>query len=124
MRVLLVDDYDLVRDTLGAMLERLDHVVMTASNASEALCIYQEELPQVVVTDYGLPGISGLELAKDVKELNPATPVVLITGWSVELSEQQLKSRGVDFLLHKPFRWQDVEGVLSQCARLLAEGTS
>lgn len=117
MRVLLVDDYELVRDTLGAMLERLDHVVLTAGNASEALRIYQEERPQVVMTDYGLPGVNGLELAKNLKELSPTVPVVLITGWSVELSEQQLESQGVDFLLHKPFRWQDVERVLLQCSQ-------
>lgn len=124
MRVLLVDDYVLVRDMLGAMLEQLDHTVLTAGSASEALRIYQEEFPQVIFTDYGLPGISGLELAKDLKERNPAILVVLITGWNVDFSEHQLKSQGVDLLLRKPFRWQEVETVLSQCARWLVEGTS
>lgn len=124
MLVLLVEDYELVRDTLGAMLEQMAHAVLTAGSASEALVIYKEELPQVIFTDYGLPGISGLELAKELKELNPSVQVILTTGWNVELSQEQLKNQGVDFVLYKPFRWQDVVNVLAQCAQQGVEGPS
>ena len=123
MRVLLVDDYELVRRLLGAMLERLNHVVLTAASASEALRICREQSPEVIFTDYGLPGINGIELAKRLKELNPAAPVILITGWTLDLPQAQLSSHGVDFLLHKPFRCQDVETLLLECTKRATGGS-
>ncbi len=117
MRILLVDDYELVRDTLSAMLEQMDHTVTTASSASEALQICRSERPQVVFTDYALTGINGVQLARQLKEIDAALPVVLFTGSFLDLASQQLKNQGVDFVLHKPFGFQEVEEVLSLCGQ-------
>jgi DNA-binding response OmpR family regulator len=57
----------------------------------------------MVFTDLSMPGMSGFQLAKKIKNINNIVPVILITGWKIEMSESELKDNGVDLVLGKPF---------------------
>jgi two-component SAPR family response regulator len=66
-----------------------------------------------------MPGISGLELAENIKSINPRIQVILISGWALNLSESDLENR-VDFVLNKPFSFEKITYTLSEAGKILA----
>jgi PAS domain S-box-containing protein len=99
MRILAVEDEPEVLDVIRAMLAATGHTVTTAASAREALELFEREPIDVVVTDLGMPGMTGLALAEEIKRRRPV-PVVLLTGWADELDDTN--PRHVDVLLAKP----------------------
>ena len=99
MRILAVEDEPEVLDVIRAMLVATGHTVVTAASGREALELFEREPVDVVVTDLGMPGMTGLALAEEIKGRRPV-PVVLLTGWADELDEAH--RRHVDVLLAKP----------------------
>ena len=83
LRVLLIDDEELVRTATAEMIRELGHSVVEASGAAEAFAQLDRGLGvDVVVTDYKMPGIDGGELARRIAQTHPDTPVLLITGYA------------------------------------------
>jgi len=80
-----------------------DQTVMTASNGNEALEILKETNTECVITDYMMPGISGLELTQKIKELELDTSVILLTAKVDNDSKLSALRLGVDDYMHKPF---------------------
>jgi CheY-like chemotaxis protein len=99
-RILLADDQKEVRETVKLLLGLDEHKVTEAANGREALELFQRDTYDLLITDYAMPGMLGDELARRVKQLCPAQPVLMITG-SIEASS--LEKGCVDSLLNKPF---------------------
>jgi len=82
-KVLLVDDEEIVREATAAMLTDAGYTVMQAGSAAEALKIARgESEPDIVVADYKMPGMSGIELAEALRATRPSIPILLITGFA------------------------------------------
>ena len=64
-RILVVDDKELMRDSVGAILSRKGHTVVTASDGKSALARVADKRPECIVTDLQMPGMNGLELLED-----------------------------------------------------------
>ena len=58
----------------------------------------------LILTDLAMPGISGIDVARKIRVHNPNLPIILITGWEVNLSEEELTLAGISKVLYKPFR--------------------
>ena len=75
----------------------------------------------LVLTDLGMSEMSGWQLAKKIKGMDPDVPVGLITGWTVATTKEKMKERGVDFILSKPFDYtkvvREVNAVLKSKSR-------
>ena len=67
-----------------------------------------EDRFDLVLTDLGMPEMSGWQLAKKIKQMDPDVPVGLITGWTVPTTKEKMKEQGVDFILCKPFDYTKV----------------
>jgi CheY-like chemotaxis protein len=81
--VLVVDDDLLVLENVAAMLDDLGHAVIEARSGEEAVrLLNRTPKVDVVVTDYAMPGMNGLQLADAVAAISPGTPVVLATGYA------------------------------------------
>jgi len=106
--ILVVDDDDIIRDTLCELLSQ-DHACQTAATAEEALTKLKSQLFDVVLTDVSMPGLSGLELLNRVVQLYPGTPVIIVSGMSDEEQAQSLIRQGAFDYLLKPFRLEVVE---------------
>jgi len=121
--ILLVDDDPQVSEVLGLMLQQLGHHVTGFTSAKEALDAFEKGEYRLVITDLGMPDTSGREVAKAVKKVKPETPVLLITGWGVQLDPVELKREGVDGIIAKPF---SKEVISTKLAELLSNigGTS
>ena len=100
LRVLAVEDEPEVLDVVRAMLSSSGHTVLTAASGREALEILARESVDLVVSDLGMPGMTGLALAAEIKRRRPL-PVVLLTGWADELEPDG--ARDVEVVVAKPF---------------------
>lgn len=107
-RVLVVDDDDAVREVLEELLRTDGHEVTAARDGGEALRLCESVAFDLVLTDLGMPGISGWEVAELIKRGSPDLPVVMITGWGAQVDPERLKQSGVDRVLAKPFQWPAV----------------
>jgi PAS domain S-box-containing protein len=100
LRILAVEDEPEVLDVLRAMLSTAGHTVFTAASGREALELFEHEPVDLVLTDLGMPGMTGLALATEIKRRR-AVPVLLLTGWADELDAATAPS--VDLVVAKPF---------------------
>jgi signal transduction histidine kinase len=90
--ILLVDDDALIASSTAALLEDLGHRVAEAHSGQEALILIQDGLvPDIVVTDYAMPGMTGMDLAVALREQHPGLPVLLATGYAELQGEQPLE---------------------------------
>ncbi len=97
--ILLVDDEEGIRRVLSLSLADLGYPVRTAASAEEALALFHEFSPPVVLTDIKMPGMDGLELLRAIKAESPDTEVVLITGHGdLDLAIQGIKRDATDFV--------------------------
>ncbi len=114
-RILVVEDKEEVCEVLRDILVNDGHEVETVPNGSEGVKLFKKKDFNLVFTDLGMPRKSGWQVAKEVKKINKNTPVALITGWEVQLERSKLRKSGVDLVVNKPFK-------VDQVLRLVQEG--
>lgn len=101
--ILVIDNEPSVRDLLARLLELHGHHVVTAESGSEGIATFKTSPFDLVLTDLGMPEMSGWDVAREIKTLNPRARVGLITGWPIDLTTAELRARGVDQIVAKPF---------------------
>lgn len=102
-RVLLVEDDDDNRELIAEVLEASGWEVVSAATGQEGLKALSEQAVDVVLTDVGMPGMGGLEMARAAKAIAPSVPVVVVTGWTDDVDVAQAHGRReVDAVLVKP----------------------
>ncbi len=114
LRILVIDDEETVRDVIGKALSREDHEVTLAKSGEEGLRLFREKGFDIVLTDLGMPGISGWDICRMVKNINPNVIVGMITGWGMELDRERMKECGIDFLIAKPFEIEKIGETISE----------
>ncbi len=98
-KLLLVDDEEGIRNVLRISLSDLGYTVYTAADGKEALKIFSEQQPEIVLTDIKMPGIDGVEVLRRIKHENPDTEVIMITGHGdMDLAIRSLKHEASDFI--------------------------
>jgi len=123
-RILVVDDKELMRDSVAAILSRKGHTVVTAADGSAALARIADKRPECIVTDLQMPGMNGLELLEQIRKIDAELPVVFMTAFgSVETAVEAMKKGAFDYVT-KPFSGDELaisaERALEH-ARLLRE---
>ena len=108
-KVLVVDDDPAVRKSFDRVLSGKGYAVITAETGEDALRKLNEEKYDIVYSDIRMPGMSGLEVAENVKARRPWTPVVIITGYGTDAAEARAKAAGVASFLHKPLSPEMIE---------------
>jgi signal transduction histidine kinase/ActR/RegA family two-component response regulator len=117
-RILVIDDEDSVRKILYQMLKAKGYEVVVASNGQEGIERFKEEPFDLVFTDLGMPKMSGWEVGRALKGINPKVPIALITGWGVELNKDKMKESGIDLVVSKPFNFDQVVRLVSEAMEL------
>jgi len=118
LTILVIDDEPEVRQVLIDLLERRGHTIVAEPDGPSGLARLGERTFDLVITDLGMPGLSGWDVAGVVKRRG-RTPVALITGWSDQLDLEEARTRHVDFIIPKPFR---LEQILKTLAQAVARG--
>ena len=117
-RILVIDDEDSVRDILSRMLKIKGHQVVVASNGEEGIEQFRSQPFDLVFTDLGMPKISGWEVGKTIKGINPKIPIAMITGWGIELDREKMSESGIDLIVSKPFNFDQVIHLVSEAMEL------
>lgn len=119
LRILLVDDDELIRDSFPDLMNILGHtVVRTASSGSEALGHLEDGLEvDAVVLDQNMPGLSGLETLERLRLSHPALPVILCTGHLDEDARERMRAIPHVRTLLKPYSIKDIRPLLADLAR-------
>jgi CheY-like chemotaxis protein len=113
-RILVIDDEEVVRSVLSRTLAKVNHQVTLAVNGEKGVQLFKEEKFDMVLTDLGMPGMSGWEVCRMIKKINPETPVGMITGWGAEMSQSKMDEYGLDFLISKPFDLNQILNVVAE----------
>ncbi|HYH84479.1 MAG TPA: ATP-binding protein, partial [Pyrinomonadaceae bacterium] len=117
LRILVVDDEDYVRELLADILEREGCEVALASEAREALQLFEPGEFDAVFTDVGLPGMSGWELARAVRERDEEVALAVITGWGDTVSPEEQTEAQADWIVPKPFSVERIIGLVQEVAQ-------
>jgi len=106
--ILIVEDEQTQRSLLGGLLRKEGYTVGEASDGESALSLFQKDIFEIVLLDYRLPDTDGLSLLRRIKEINPATEVVMITAFgSIENAVGALKAGASEYLT-KPIDLDDL----------------
>ena len=112
--ILVVEDEEGVRTILKDILEDGGYKVEVAPNGKKGIKLFQEKKFNLVLTDLGMPGMSGWQVAEEIKKMNGKTKVALVTGWEVDLNNNELKKCGVDLVINKPFQMNQILGSVKE----------
>jgi len=108
-RILVVDDDPIIGKSFQRVLTTRGYAVITAANGQEALDKIAAEQYDAVFTDIKMPGMDGIEVARNIKKTQPWLPVVIISGYATNANEQRAHDVGVDTVLHKPLSPEMIE---------------
>jgi CheY-like chemotaxis protein len=112
IQILVVDNDDAVLNLVGATLRGAQYVVDMVTNGPEAIMRFLDRQYDLVVTDFEMPQMNGLELARAIRVSNRDVPIVLLTGLMPEdLPLPQITEAGVSRVLHKPIGIAELRGI-------------
>ena len=116
IKLLIVDDHRIVLDGLKSLFDQDDQfeIIGLASSAEEALRFLQNRMPDILLTDYRLPGLTGLELAMVVKQKFPSIKRVILSMHDEALLVKQILKEGIDGYLLKSIQQSELKMALHQ----------
>ncbi len=121
LRILVVDDEPSVRTLLADLLRTVGHEAVEVASGAEALeRLNTDDAFDLVMTDLGMPELTGWDVARAVNERPSPPPVVLVTGWGIQLDDAMLQNSGVASVIAKPFTIEEVLAAVELIARRAA----
>jgi two-component system NtrC family response regulator len=113
-RVLIIDDEPTLRESLEIALRGSGYEVLSARTGEEGMVLFTQKNPDLILLDHWLPGISGDQVLRKIKEAEPEVPVIVMTAQgSVDLAVQSMKMGAFDFLV-KPFELDQLEALIEK----------
>lgn len=114
IKLLLVDDEKGLCDLLKDLFKMRGFNVFIATNGQDALSLVKKEKPKIVFLDIQMPGMSGLEVLKEIKKIDKTIRVIMVTILDDEKTRLQAKSSGADEFVTKPFVTDYLEEVVTK----------
>ena len=115
--VLVVDDEEPVREVLRDIAVAYGQRATSCGSGAEALRLVRPGAFQLVMTDLGMPGMTGWELARRLRALDPDVAIVFVTGWGEDVDARAATEAGADLVLAKPFNFDDVARAIRLAAQ-------
>ncbi len=115
--ILIVDDDPLVRRSLSEFLTIEGFTVSSAGSAREAIVLLKDYTADIVITDIKMPEVDGIQFMKQLKNLNPETPVILMTGYgSIDSAVEAMKEGAYDYIT-KPIIDNEIKLIIERCGK-------
>jgi CheY-like chemotaxis protein len=114
LKTLLIDDDEFVRDSLRLMFESRHCFLCTVHTAEEAIEALRRQDYDIIITDYKLPGMDGLQLCRYIQKSHPHAMKILITAYGSRAVEEEANSVGIHELIEKPITSEAIEASLSR----------
>jgi signal transduction histidine kinase len=119
LRILLADDQELICELMVEYLQSEGHTAHAVLNGTDAFASFPTFNPDVVITDKSMPGMTGEQLARAIKEISPHTPVILLSGYGADEHPSDEKEILFDLVLTKPVTLDNLRKCLNTAAELL-----
>ena len=116
-KILIADDAEFSRSRISRALNQAGYRVIEAQNGSEALSAYQNEKPDLVIMDIGMPVMDGLSALRQIMAIDPNAKIVMLSRIGQEKSVIEALEAGAETFLVKPF---DSKNVLAAVDRVMA----
>ena len=113
MRIMLVEDHELTRSTIGRLLTALGHYCVEVESANAALALVSSESFEAILLDFELADVDGVQFVEELERLEVSTPIILCSGHSTEYLEKRVTSYPVHAILQKPFGLDDLRQAFS-----------
>lgn len=113
-KVLWVEDEALIRLQGQKILEKLNHRVSTAATGEEALDHLQNCKFDILVTDVGMPNMSGWQLVEKIKGKYPDMKVAVVTGWGADVFKEEKVKYAIDYFLGKPIHMEQLKRIVGE----------
>ena len=119
MRVLIVDDSKIVCDGLQQMLINIADVeiVGQVNNGKDAIATISESKPDVVILDIRLPGLSGIDVLKDIRNKKLPIRVIMLTNYTYPQYRKKCKELGADYFFDKVAEIEEIPNVIAELAK-------
>ena len=114
MNILIIEDEPLIRETMAEILSLEGHKSTLAADGDEGIELFMEGAYDIVFTDLTMPGLSGWEVTRAIKQHHGELPVVIITGWEASIDQSEIDESGVAGVLPKPFKIDELLGIVRQ----------
>ena len=114
LRILVVEDDDDMRESLGRILRRAGYQVQLARDGSEAITVLQAQPFHLVLTDLVMPRMGGLELLREIRRRERAVPVVLLTAFGKPAAFAEAMDLGAVGFITKPFHAKSLLAVIRE----------
>ena len=109
LRVLAIDDQDFILETIKDVLKEMGHGFTGFTSPDEAIKNFRPNQYDVIITDLEMPGMNGQEFAENIKAIEPTIPIILLSGWFIDLKDDKAMTKVIDFTLPKPFTVEDIQ---------------
>jgi CheY-like chemotaxis protein len=113
MKILLIDDDEWIRDSLNIFFEAEGCRIVSVETAEEGLEAVRTQSFDIIITDYRLPGMDGIEFLKQIGASQKSAKKILITAYKSELVVEEARKAGVQHLIAKPFTSETIEASLT-----------
>jgi two-component system, cell cycle sensor histidine kinase and response regulator CckA len=112
----VVDDEEQIRFILDELLTSLGYGTVTKKNGHEAVAFYREKSGDIdaVIVDLAMPGMSGNECIRALKQINPCARIIISSGYNLVSDTQQIISKGIAGFIQKPFDIGELSRTISE----------
>jgi DNA-binding NtrC family response regulator len=114
LSVLIIDDEEVQRESIGSYLKRREYDIHTSENGEKGIDYVLKNVVDIVLTDFRMPGLSGLDVLKKIKEINPDIDVVIITAFGNVQDAVDLMKLGAYDYLTKPVDLDELDSILER----------
>jgi CheY-like chemotaxis protein len=112
LKILLVDDEKMIREMSQTQLKHLGYSADIVENGQQALIALENGDYDCVITDMSMPGMSGTDLSKQIRQKYPDIDITLATGYAAEITDELRDDYGITRVLGKPYRMNDLKNLL------------
>ena len=112
MHIVIIDDEPAVADTLAEAVRGQGHTAAVGRSGSEGLALLAGKTPDAVFLDLVMPGLSGVELLKEIRRDNPDLPIIVVTGRAERQDIDEVRRLGVTDIVEKPWALKYVDEAL------------
>ncbi|MCA9979614.1 MAG: response regulator [Anaerolineales bacterium] len=118
--VLVIDDEVVVREAVEDILESIDIVVISAGDGREGIALFQAHRDKIsgILLDMKMPGLSGPDTLRELRQLDPHIPVILSSGYSEDETKKAIADQGPAIFLPKPYNFEELIAKVEELLRL------
>ena len=112
-KILIIDDEHPVRDVLKIALTEKGYTVIEASDGKQGIQVFEDSLPEIVLTDVQMPELSGIEVTKKIKEIKADADVIIMTGYGTEELIIEALRAGASNYIKKPVSFNELFNIIN-----------